>query len=89
MFVFRKRTARTSSSQDLKLLQEEEVLRPSMGFAAPNSTHTSGDKENLNGKVWTVMSTGAWGRLLDDQTKRPPGPSREEGPTVSSCDHLS
>lgn len=55
MFVFRKRTARTSSSQDLKLLQEEEVLRPSMGFAAPNSMHTSGDKDNLNGKVWSVM----------------------------------
>lgn len=40
--------------------------------------------------MWTLfLPTGAWGHLLDDHTKRPLGLYREEGPTVSSYDHLS
>ena len=41
------------------------------------------------GRCGPLLPTGAWGHLLDDHKKRPRGLFREEGPTISSCDHLS
>lgn len=78
-----------SPFKDLSLFKEEIVLRDPPWDSTATKFHPQLRRQRIwMGRCGLLLPTDAWGCLLDDHTKRLPGPFREEALTVSSCDHL-